>query len=230
MAAQPGKHLTHGMLPTTTRRVLTGLLATAAGTLALGATAHAARIVTPDVAGYQRVLVVGCDFHDTWHKGLLELANPGIERIGDDMHDYFDTISNHRVNLQATFAGWHGLPQDGDFTQNLPDGGTDAGDHDRAVHDCKQLANDQVTERGLQPSDYRAIVMLFNRDIGMSNEMRPDLVNQGRYVHLRYEGGTGGGWTSPAVWRTSSATRSDCCTPPTPTARSRGTSTTTTRT
>src|SRR3954452_10893309 len=74
-------------------------------------TAHAAEKVTPDVTGLQRVLVVGCRFHDTTSPDILDYSNPGIRQILSRTHDYFDTQSNHRVDFEGEFTGWRTLPK-----------------------------------------------------------------------------------------------------------------------
>ena len=102
------------MLPTLNKFVRAG----AAGALAAAAlagpvtgTAHAAEKVTPDVTGLQRVLVVGCRFHDTTSPDILDYSNGGIRQILSHTHDYFDTQSNHRVDFEGEFTGWHTLPK-----------------------------------------------------------------------------------------------------------------------
>lgn len=143
---------------------------------------------TPDVLGYQPVLAVGCRFADTNFPDLLDYSNSGVQTILAHTHDYFDIISDHRVNFQGEFVGWRDLPKSsGDYTA------------DDATRDCEGVARGVLAERGARTVDYRAIVMLFNRDIGLSNQTQPDPV-LGTYVRLRYSGGVGGGWTSEALW------------------------------
>src|SRR3954454_15856212 len=67
----------------------------------LAGPAHAAEKVTPDVTGIQRVLVVGCRFHDTTSPDILDYSNSGIRRNLSHTHDYFDTQSNHRVDFEG---------------------------------------------------------------------------------------------------------------------------------
>jgi M6 family metalloprotease-like protein len=183
-------------LPLSLHSKLTRLAATGASCIAALAAsagiAHAApEKVTPDVTGTQRVLAIGCYFKDTAFPGILDLADPGIGTILQHTHDYFDTQSNHRVDFEGGFEGWHQLP--GNSSDYTDDGGNKQTSH------CQSIARDVLQSRGEKASDYAAIVMLFNLDnANMSNATFKD--TDGTWVRLRYTGGTGGGWTSEAVW------------------------------
>lgn len=148
--------------------------------------------VTPDVAGIQRALVVGCRFADTVDTDILNTANEGIRGILDRMHEYFDVVSNQRVNFQADFDSWQDLPKSSD----------DYASGDQAIDDCKNIARRVVDTRGTNIGAYRAVVMLFNRDKHISNGTEPGGAGEEprTWIHLRYSGGTGGGWTSEALW------------------------------
>jgi M6 family metalloprotease-like protein len=181
------------MLPTLNRFVRAGAGALATVALAGGTagTAHAAEKVTPDVSGLQRVLVVGCRFSDTTSPDILDYSNDGIRQILSHTHDYFDVQSNHRVDFEGEFTGWHTLPK------SVNDYGDDGKD---ATKDCQDISSQVLADRGEQATDYRAIVMLFNYDKGISNETNTGDGRPGTWVRLRYTGGVGGGWTSEAVW------------------------------
>jgi hypothetical protein len=148
-------------------------------------------IVTPAVTGPQRVLVVGCRFGDTLHPDLLDFANSGIRAILQNTHNYFDLVSNHRVDLQGEFEAWHDLPKSsGDY-------GTDGAE---ATKDCQDIARQVVVNRGQSVRDYRSVVLLFNRDLGFASATGQFNGDPGTYTRLRFSGGTGGGWTSEALW------------------------------
>src|SRR5689334_17913736 len=117
------------MLPTLNKFIRTGAVA-ALATMALAGTAQAAQKVTPDVTGVQRVLVVGCRFHDTTSPDILDYANPGIRQILSRTHDYFDVQSNHRVDFEGEFTGWNTLPK------SVNDYGADG---NGATKDCQDI-------------------------------------------------------------------------------------------
>ena len=93
-------------------RLATAALAAAALAGTGAGTAQAATKVTPDVTGVQRVLAVGCRFADTTSPDILNFSNDGINSILSRTHDYFDALSNHRVDFEGEFAGWHDLPEE----------------------------------------------------------------------------------------------------------------------
>ena len=179
------------LLPARVRRAVAGALAAAALAGAAAVPAHAAEKVTPDVTGRQDVLVVGCRFGDTTSPDILNYANDGIRSILSHTHEYFDDVSNRRVDFEGDFAGWHDLPKSsGDY-------GDDGAE---ATTDCQDVATQVLADRGKTATDYHAIVMLFNRDYGISNQTFTGDGRPGTWVRLRFAGGTGGGWTSEAVW------------------------------
>ena len=153
---------------------------------------------------------------------ILNYSNDGIRTILRHTHDYFDTVSNHRVDFQGEFEGWHTLPKSsGSYSEK---------DGNEQTRDCQDIAENVLASRGEQATDYRAIVLLFNLDRGISNET----TQAPTAMPAR-----GSGSASPAArraggrarrsGRTRSGTRSGCCT-----RRSRSaptaTSTTTSRT
>jgi hypothetical protein len=180
------------LLPGRLRRATAGVLAAGALAGVAAVPAHAAAKVTPDVSGRQDVLVVGCRFGDTTSPDLLNDANDGIRSILSHTHEYFDDVSNRRVDFEGEFAGWHDLPKSsGDYG----DDGVDA------TNDCQNVASQVLSDRGKTAADYHAVVMLFNRNLGkLSNRTFTSPGRPGIWVRLRFSGGTGGGWTSEGVW------------------------------
>ncbi|WP_028065497.1 OmpL47-type beta-barrel domain-containing protein [Solirubrobacter soli] len=165
--------------------IIAGLAGPAAGRAA------AAEKVTPDVTGLQRVLVVGCRFHDTTSPDILDYSNNGIRQVLSRTHDYFDTQSNHRVDFEGEFIGWRTLPK------SVDDYGSDGSG---ATKDCQDIALGVLADRGEQATAYSDVVLLFNYDKGISNQTGPMNGRPGTWTRLRYTGGTGGGWTSEALW------------------------------
>jgi M6 family metalloprotease-like protein len=179
------------LLPGRLRRVAAGALTAAALAGVAAVPAHAAQKVTPDVSGRQNVLVVGCRFDDTTSSDILGYADNGIRSILSHTHEYFDDVSNGRVDFEGDFAGWHDLPKSsGDYGDNGVD----------ATKDCQDVATQVLSDRGEKATDYHAVVMLFNRDKGISNQTFTGDGRPGTWVRLRFSGGTGGGWTSEGVW------------------------------
>jgi M6 family metalloprotease-like protein len=181
------------LLPSRTpRRALAALGAGVLTALALSGPAHAAEKVTPDVTGTQRVLAVGCRFADTTSPDILNIANDGIGQVLQHTHNYFDTVSNHRVDFEGSFEGWHTLPRSsGDYSDS---------DGAQQTADCQNIAEQVLQARGERASDYAAVVLLFNLDRGISNQTWQDPSHPGTWIRLRFTGGTGGGWTSEALW------------------------------
>jgi Peptidase M66 len=167
---------------TSPRRTLAALLVALAAMLVGTATAHAA-------TRHDRFLVVGCYVSNTDSPDIAGYANPGIREIIGDLHPYFDQVSNGKVDLQGDFAGWYGLPR-----------GTDQykGNHALIAEDCKAKAREAMAAQpgpANTEGDYKARIMLYNDDVDVPNQSLG-----GGWVQLRWSGGTGGGWTSEAVW------------------------------
>ena len=189
------------------RRALTIPLAVASAAMVVGAASPAAGQAAPSlhplpshVSGVKRVFVIGCSFADGEPEGggrtLLDASNNGINTIVDRMHDYFRWESNGQVDFEGYFAGWSNLPKrTGEYS---------AGVHDweELVRDCKANALGSISANTagwpIRESDYAAIVMLFNYDVGMSNQTQRQ-PGTTPLVRLRFDG-PNGGWTSEAVW------------------------------
>ena len=189
------------------RRALTIPLAVASAAMVAGTGSPAAGQAAPSlhplplhVSGVKRVFVIGCSFADGEPEGggrtLLDASNNGINTIVDRMHDYFAWESNGQVDFEGYFAGWSNLPKRTDEYS--------AGVHDweELVRDCKANALGSISANTagwpIRESDYAAIVMLFNYDVGMSNQTQRQ-AGTTPLVRLRFDG-PNGGWTSEAVW------------------------------
>lgn len=70
----------------------------------------------------------------------------------------------------------------------------------RRLLDCQNIARRLLAERNDSAVNYRAVVLLFNFDKRFANQTGQFNDHEGTYVRLRYSGGTGGGWTSEALW------------------------------
>ena len=84
-------------------------------------------------------MVVGCRFHDTTSPDILDYANSGIRQNLSHTHDYFDTQSNHRVDFEGEFTGWHTLPKS---VNEYDDNGTGA------TKDCQDISLQVLADRG----------------------------------------------------------------------------------
>ena len=146
------------------------------------------------VVGVQDVFVAGCAFHGT-DLSFPNIANDGIQQVMTNVSDYFRHESNGLVVLNAAYWGWATLPDtaagyQSDIT-NDPDHGPD-----RMVNDCKSQVN-SVMPAGKTAADYKAVVMLFNDDLGFASQT--DRSGSETWIRLRFTGGQGG-WTSEATW------------------------------
>jgi hypothetical protein len=164
------------------RCTLIALLVALAATLSGTASAHAAM-------QHDRFLVVGCYVSNTDSPDIAGYADPGIREIIGDLHPYFDQVSNGKVDLQGDFAGWYELPRSTDQYK---------ANHGLIAEDCKAKAREAMAAQpgpANTEGDYKAKIMLYNDDVDVPNQSLGD-----GWVQLRWSGGTGGGWTSEAVW------------------------------
>ena len=157
--------------------------------------APTARAVEP-VLGAQKVLVLGCRYADQTVPDFLNQAASGISRILDQLHLYYDVVSNSRLDFQGEFTGWRDIPMTVAQDKGNKDGGQTSFDA------CISVAKDVLAARQQTVEDYRAVVMLFDVDAGWASQSvpaDPDTDAKGHWVRLRFSGGQGG-WSSMATW------------------------------
>src|SRR4051812_11922228 len=70
----------------------------------------APELIVPQV-GVKQVLTVGCRFADTAFPSAVTQGDDGVRAIQSETHDFFDQVSNGKLDLQFRYDGWLDLPK-----------------------------------------------------------------------------------------------------------------------
>jgi hypothetical protein len=191
----PRSRITHLLVALCTVALGTTIAPGAASAASEATTAATAAQVAPTtLTGVQHIFVAGCAFSDT-DLSFPNIANDGIKQVLANVSSYFQHESNGLVVLDAPYWGWTTLP-DNAAKYQAEMAKDPANGPAQMLSDC----HDNVTSilpAGTTPASYKAVVMLFNDDLGFASQTDHDAT--GTWIRLRFTGGQGG-WTSEATW------------------------------